>query len=66
MTLPHQEVALMRKVYKKPQIEKIKLVLEEAVLQACKQQVPGPVGPEQDFCGGVAGKWIGLCREISS
>lgn len=60
-----QEVTPMRKVYKKPQIEKIKLVLEEAVLNGCKNQSPGVNGPDEGWCGY---KWgvPGQCREFTS
>jgi hypothetical protein len=41
-----------RKTYKKPQINQVKLVVEEAVLGACKIK-PGGAGPEPKTCAHV-------------
>jgi len=47
-----------RKTYKKPQVNKVKLETEEAVLQACKTfsgDTAGKVGAAK-FCGNAACK----------
>jgi hypothetical protein len=47
-----------RKTYKKPQINQVKLVIEEAVLQACKASYGDTAGKSASgkFCGANACK----------
>lgn len=47
-----------RKTYKKPQINQVKLVIEEAVLQACKASYGDTAGKilAGKFCGNAACK----------
>lgn len=47
-----------RKTYKKPQINQVKLVIEEAVLQACKTSYGDTAGKSASgkFCGNKACK----------
>jgi len=49
-----------RKTYKKPQINQVKLVIEEAVLQACKASYGDTAGKSGagKFCGNKA------CKDI--
>jgi len=56
----------MRKPYKKPQITKVKLAVEEAVLTACKMNFGGTSGPNGwEVCGYQRGQPI-QCQEIGS
>ena len=49
-----------RKTYRKPQINQVKLVIEEAVLQACKTSYGDTAGKASSgkFCGNKA------CKDI--
>ena len=53
-------------MYEKPEITKVGLVPEEAVLTSCKLQVQGPNGPAGAFCGGQNGHWFGMCDSPGS
>lgn len=49
-----------KKKYEKPEIKKVSLVSEEAVLSGCKQEIVGP-GPDFEFPCSVS-----ACKDLRS
>jgi hypothetical protein len=48
-----------RRMYRKPRIEKVQLVVEEAVLETCKVKASGPVtgcNPKPGVCSKARGR----------
>lgn len=51
MNKDKEQLKNKRRLYIKPQLEQVQLVLEEAVLQTCKTSTQGPVGAcKQAYC----------------
>jgi len=61
MTEKTQSAKIIRKPYRKPQLEKVQLVAEEAVLQGCKQ--PSQPGLGTSNCKTPGG---GICSTLAS
>ncbi len=62
-----KEVGHMKRVYRKPSVERIKLNVEEAVLSACKIEQVGASGANDlGFCGWHNGDPIAPCLEATS
>jgi hypothetical protein len=57
MTKKSGEIRTHRRQYRKPQLEQVKLVLEEAVLQTCKTRTS--FGPTSTTCS------VGNCNKTT-